>query len=88
MNQLKNSIAIAVSYFAQWFWAHSLKSFPMRILVLAYAQAIEKVNVAVTCNSEFSNAFFMRELVNPIGIMDPLPSSVNFSLPHQLQQKY
>lgn len=48
MNQLKNAIAVAVSYFAQWFWAHSLKSFPMRTVIPADAQAAAKVNVAVT----------------------------------------
>ena len=57
------------------------------MVVPAYAQAAAKVNVAVTYNSEFSDEFFMRELVNAAGIMDPLPGSVNFSLPHQLQQK-
>ncbi len=48
MNQLKNAIAVAASYFGQGLSIHPFKSFPRRTVIPADAQAAAKVNVAVT----------------------------------------
>lgn len=49
-NQLRKAIAVADINLVQWFKLHLSRSFPMRTVIPADAQAAANVRVEVTCN--------------------------------------
>lgn len=52
MNQLRKAIAVAVSNSVQRFLPQAPRSFPIRTVMPADAQAAANVRVEVTCNSQ------------------------------------
>ena len=51
-NQLINAMAVAVSNLVQWFCLQSFRSFPIRTVIPADAQAAANVSVEVICSDK------------------------------------